>query len=129
MAYCPQCLVEYEQGSRECSDCRVPLVSGPPPGHGNAARKTNLDLDLDLVVVRTFMGADASLRAELARNLLQAHGITATLMGEISIRVMPFHGLALLRVERNNLERATEILESFLDNSEFLAEEMPDDED
>jgi hypothetical protein len=118
MAYCPECLAEYVQGSRQCINCRTPLVSGAPPAGGRARHAADLDADLDLAAVRSFMGMDAALRAELAKNLLQAHDILATLMGEVSSRVMPFHGLVLLRVERKNLARATEILDSFLDNAE-----------
>jgi len=29
--YCPQCMAEYKDGVFECSDCRIPLVSGPAP--------------------------------------------------------------------------------------------------
>jgi len=45
--YCPECRVEYREGFRECSDCRVPLLSGsvPPQPEGP------FDPDLELVVV------------------------------------------------------------------------------
>ena len=29
--YCPQCMAEYKDDVFECSDCRIPLVSGPAP--------------------------------------------------------------------------------------------------
>ena len=128
MAYCPQCLTEYTLGSRECIDCNSLLVTGQPPAGRRASHFSDLETDLDLVVVRSFMGLDASLRAELARNLLQAHDIPSTLMGEVSSRVMPFHGLVLLRVERQKLARATEVLDGFLDQPEMLSSEEPEAE-
>jgi predicted amidophosphoribosyltransferase len=30
MPYCPQCHVEFQAGSTECSDCLIPLVEGTP---------------------------------------------------------------------------------------------------
>jgi hypothetical protein len=126
VAYCPECLTEYTQGSRECIDCHVPLAAGQPPTGWRAPHAADFDADLDLVAVRSFMGLDASLRAELAKNLLQAHDIPSTLMGEVSSRVMPFHGLVLLRVERNNLAQATEVLDSFLNQPEVLSNEEPE---
>jgi len=129
VAYCPECLTEYTQGSRECIDCHLPLTSAQPPAGQRFSHAADFDADLDLVAVRSFMGLDASLRAELAKNLLQAHEIPSTLMGEVSSRVMPFHGLVLLRVERKNLEQATQILESFLDhNNSKIGEEFRMDE-
>lgn len=126
MAYCPECLTEYAQGSRECIDCHVPLAAGQSPADRRPGHAADFDADLDLMTVRSFMGLDASLRAELAKNLLQAHNIPSTLMGEVSSRVMPFHGLVLLRVERKNLAQATEVLDSFLDQPEVLSNEEPE---
>lgn len=31
MPYCPECLMEYIEGTAVCSDCRVGLLPGPPP--------------------------------------------------------------------------------------------------
>src|SRR5437879_965895 len=103
MAYCPECLTEYAQGSPECIDCRVPLQSGSPPTTGRADRDSDFQADLDLVVVRSFMGAAASFNAELAKNVLDAHGISCTLMGQNSARVFPMHCIVFLQVERKNL--------------------------
>jgi len=43
MQHCPQCFAEYREGFVECSDCRVPLVSGPPP-EATEAPDPNLEL-------------------------------------------------------------------------------------
>ncbi|TFH54709.1 MAG: hypothetical protein E4G91_11140 [Candidatus Zixiibacteriota bacterium] len=31
MPYCPECLMEYIEGSEVCHDCQVRLLPGPPP--------------------------------------------------------------------------------------------------
>ena len=53
--YCPECGVEYRVGFTECSDCRVPLLSGKPDS------SDPFDPSLELVVV-----LETSDRIELA---------------------------------------------------------------
>jgi hypothetical protein len=117
VAYCPECLVEYAQGSPECIDCRVPLISGSSPARERSIG-SDFIADLDLVTVRSFMGSAASFNAEQAKSVLDAHGILCTLMGQNSARVFPLHCMVLLQVERNNLAQAAEILEGIFDNPE-----------
>jgi hypothetical protein len=125
VAYCPECLVEYAQGSPECIDCRVPLISGQPPNGVLAENTSDIIADLDLVTVRSFMGTTSSFDAELARNVLDGHGIPAMLIGENSARFMPTHITVFLQVERKNQAHAVEILEGVFDNPEA---QLPDDE-
>jgi hypothetical protein len=116
VAYCPECLTEYAQGSPECIDCRVPLHSGPPPARGPGTNNSEVLADLDLVVVRTFMGLAASFNAEMARNILEAEGIPCALLGEAASRIVPGHDAVRLRVAGKDAARAAEILQSYLDN-------------
>lgn len=129
MAYCPECLTEYESWSKECIDCHVPLKAGSPSASSIEKKNSEEGKDLDLVVLRTFMGAAASLNAELAKNILEAEGIPSVLLGENAARIFPLHASVLLRVERKNTERAEEILYEYFDNlPDTPSEDAPADE-
>jgi len=125
MAYCPECMTEYESWSKECIDCHVPLNAGSPPVAALAQNKDDDRNSLDLVVVRTFTGAAASLNAELAKNILDAEGIPGVLLGENAARIFPLHTTVLLQVERKDAERAEEIMCEYFDD---LPESSPEDE-
>lgn len=134
MPYCPDCLTEYVEGTRECEDCGVPLLPGSPPPVADdeetdeAAGKEFGDwlralvgagpadegAEVKIVRVRTFSGATASLDASLARNLLRARGIRSMLDGEASAEVLPVLEVSLL-VREEDSERAAEILRNYFD--------------
>jgi hypothetical protein len=124
MAYCPECLTEYSEGSPECIDCHVPLTPGvPPPRHAaGVAPEPNLELE----TVRIFRGATCALDAELARNVLAEEGIECILPGEGAAEILPGVDLVQLMVRKEEAARAGEILESFLDNAPTLPDQ-PDD--
>ena len=126
MAYCPECWVEYVEGTTECSDCRVPLEAGAPPPQVNAG-VPEIPPDAELVRVRTFSGPTASLEAELAQNILQTQGIACALPGEGHAEMLPGIDLVQLLVRKEDAERAAEILRGFLDNPETLSDEAEPD--
>jgi hypothetical protein len=124
MPYCPECLIEYVEGTKECSDCRVPLEAGPPPA---PARLLEIAPDAELVRVRTFSGATASMDAELAQNILQTQGIACALPGEGHAEMLPGIDVVQLLVRKEDAERAAEILDGFLDHPEAFAPDAEPD--
>jgi hypothetical protein len=135
MPYCPECLTEYVEGTRECDDCGAALVPGSPPpeeakgseaGSGEAiggwfrslvgAGPERDDPDAKMVRVRTFSGPTAMLDADLARNLLQASRIPSILPGETSAEMLPFLEIPLL-VREEDAERAASILKDYFDRT------------
>ncbi len=78
--YCPECRVEYREGSKECTDCRVPLLAGTPPPEPASAFDPNLEL---VVVLET---CDAFALA-LAKGLLEDAGIPFFVLNELSMLV------------------------------------------
>ena len=135
MPYCPNCLTEYVDGTRECEDCSVPLVPGSPPevedepssdtskAFGGwfrslvgAGRETDEDEGppVKAVRIRVFSGGRASLDAALARKLLQVRGIPSVLEGETSAEVLPVLEVSLV-VREEDADRATGILGSYFD--------------
>ena len=123
MAYCPQCLIEYSEGSADCIDCHVPLVPGAPPAPQAAVKVLEVAPDAELVTIRTFSGPTGPLDAELAQNILQTQGIPCALPGEGHADVLPGIDVIQLMVRKEDAEKATELLESFLDNPEVLPAE------
>ena len=121
MAYCPKCLVEYEEGTKECGACHVPLEAGAPPKE--AATTLEIAPDAELVRVRTFSGPTASLDAELAQNILQTQGIACALPGEGHAEMLPGIDVVQLLVRTEDAARADEILKSYLDNPETFSDE------
>lgn len=126
MAYCPQCLTEYPEGSRECGNCHVPLEAGAAPQPINALE---IAPDAELVRVRTFSGPTASLDAELAQNILQTQGIACALPGEGHAEMLPGIDVVQLLVRKEDAARADEILKSYLDNPETFSDEAMADSD
>jgi hypothetical protein len=78
--YCPECRVEYREGSTECADCRVALLAGTPPPEAESA----FDPDLELVVVLETCDAFA---LALAKGLLGEAGIPFFVLNELSMLV------------------------------------------
>ena len=126
MAYCPECLIEYTEGTPECIDCRVPLNAGPRPADRVAVKDLELSPDTELVRIRTFSGPTGAIDAELASNILQTQGIACVLPGEGHAEMFPGIDTVQLLVRQEDAERAAEVLKSFLDNPEGLpAEDGP----
>jgi hypothetical protein len=112
MAYCPDCLTEYQEGTAECMDCHVPLRPGTPlPAAGP---KNNPEPKLHLVRLRTFYGPTAQLQVTLAKNLLETQGIPCMSPGEEE----PILGIDALQiwVRNEDAEQAAEILKAYLDS-------------
>lgn len=127
MAYCPECLVEYTEGTKECSDCHLPLAAGAAP----AQPPNTLEIapDAELVRVRTFSGPTASLDAELAQNILQTQGIACALPGEGHAEMLPGIDVVQLLVRKEDAARVEELLKSYLDNPEAFSDEAIAQED
>jgi hypothetical protein len=123
MAYCPQCLTEYSESSRDCMDCHVPLVAGAPPSRAPASSGFDISRDEELVRVRTFSGPTAPLDAELARNILAEEGIPCILPGEGAADMLPGIDLIQLLVHQRDAEKAAEILENYLDHPQAPLDE------
>ena len=81
MPYCPQCLIEYVDGTARCEDCGADLLPGSPP---EAPPRVDLmeEKNVKLVPARVFSGGTAQMDADLARNILQSQGIPCLLQGE-----------------------------------------------
>ena len=118
MPYCPQCLVEYVEGSAECIDCHVALEPGaqPKPPAEQATPGAGAG---ELVRVRTFSGGSARFDAELAKNILEAEGIPSTLPGDFSM--YPGVLVVQLLVRSADAAKAAEILHDFLDDPQKRA--------
>jgi hypothetical protein len=78
--YCPECRVEYREGSTECADCEVPLLAGTAPVEPESA----FDPNLELVVVLETCDAFA---LGLAKGLLEEAGIPFFVLNEVSTLV------------------------------------------
>lgn len=114
MLYCPECLTEYREGATECMDCGVPLQPGPPPPPPPSLEEPNVRF----VPVRVFRGLQAQFEADLARNLLQAEGISCTVTGELGAELLPGADRVLLLVRQDDQARASEIVRAFLDTNQ-----------
>jgi hypothetical protein len=124
MAYCPQCLTEYSDESRECIDCGTPLRPGAPPESAQSPEDLE-EPQVKLVKVRSFGGPVGSMSAEVAKNILEANGLPSVLRGEFSGETLPGVDAVDLLVRAEDAARAAELLESFLDNPTGVA---PDEE-
>ncbi|HMD97295.1 MAG TPA: DUF2007 domain-containing protein [Terriglobia bacterium] len=114
MAYCPDCLTEYQEGVAECMDCHLPLVAGSPPAAAGPNAEDAEEPEVKLVRLRDFYGPTAQLDAHLARNLLQAQGIPCMSPSEEE----PILGIEALQiwVREEDAEQAAEILKAYLDS-------------
>jgi Putative prokaryotic signal transducing protein len=124
MAYCPQCLTEYADGSPECIDCGAPLQPGPPPQSAQLPEDLQ-EPEVRLVKVRSFGGPAGNVSAEVAKNILEASGLRSIVRGEFSGETLPGVDAVDLLVRAEDAAQAAELLESFLDNPTGVA---PDEE-
>ncbi len=110
--YCPQCRVEYREGSTECSDCHVPLLAGPPPPEP----RSHFDPALDLVVV---LETNDRIHLAMATGLLEDSGIPFFALGQITTLIQdvdPFLNKVIrLQVPRDREAEAGELLESLFE--------------
>ena len=113
MPYCPQCFIEYLEGTAQCEDCGGDLVPGSPP-EAPPPMKIGDAKDVNLVSVRVFSGGTAQMDADLARNILRAQGIPCVLPGETSAKLLPVLDVPLL-VRGEDAEKAARVLEEYLD--------------
>jgi hypothetical protein len=124
MPYCPQCLIEYVDGTVQCEDCGAALLPGsppePPPVVDLGGQK-----DVKLVSVRTFTGGTAQMDADLARNILQTQGIPSLLQGEGSAEILPVLDIPLF-VREEDVGHAERILKEYLDTEAPQLPEEPD---
>lgn len=111
MPYCPDCLIEYVEGTAKCEDCDADLLPGPPPEA--RARVAMADSrDSKLVAVHVFSGATALLDADVARSILNTQGIPCILPGETSAELLPVLDIPLL-VREEDAEEAARILREY----------------
>jgi hypothetical protein len=120
MAYCPQCLTEYAEGSPECIDCGIALQPGAPPESAQSPEDLE-EPQVKLVRVRSFGGPAGSMSAEVAKNILEANGLPSVLRGEFSAETLPGVDPVDLLVRAEDAARAAELLQSFLDNPAGVA--------
>ena len=78
--FCPECRVEYREGSTVCVDCQVPLLEGTPPPELESAFDPNLELVVVLETCDRFALA-------LAKGLLGDAGIPFFVLNELSMLV------------------------------------------
>jgi hypothetical protein len=108
--HCPHCLTEYREGFTECSDCRVPLVAGPPP-----EQHAGFDPTLDLVVV---LETNDAFQIALAKGILEEAGIPYFPLGQIARLVNDVDGFlrkwVRIQVPRDREAEARELLEPVL---------------
>jgi hypothetical protein len=75
--YCPQCRGEFREGFMECSDCHVPLLTGPTPDLlPDPSPNSTQDLELVTVLVASNLTELA-----LAQGILEDSGIPYLLNG------------------------------------------------
>jgi Putative prokaryotic signal transducing protein len=113
MAYCPDCLTEYVEGTRQCQDCGAQLIPGSPPETPPQFPSDRPDHS-KLVPVRVFTGPTAVLDAEVARNILETQGIPSLVPGQTSLELLPVLDVSLL-VREDDAERAAALLRDYLD--------------
>ena len=110
--YCPQCGVEYREGSTECADCRVALLEGAAPPEP----PDPFDPSLDLVIV--FETNDA-IKLAMAKGLLDDAGIPYFELGQIATLVQGvdafLHKWVRVQVPRDREAEARDLLEPVMD--------------
>jgi hypothetical protein len=124
MAYCPQCFVEYVEGTIQCEDCGTTLLLGTPPEAPHGVDLPD-EKDVKLVSVRSFSGATAQLDADVARNILQVQRISCALSGEGAADPFPVTEVHLL-VREEDAVRAEHFLKDYLDSGSAAITEEPE---
>ena len=124
MPYCPQCLIEYVEGTSQCEDCGAFLLSGSPPA---GPPRVNLahEKDVKLVPVRIYTAGASEMDADVARGVLESQGIPCEISGEDAVEIFPFMEAQLL-VREEDLARATRVLDAYLNSDTAVAPEEPE---
>ena len=112
MPYCPQCLIEYVEGTTKCEDCQGDLLPGSPR-EAPEPREIDDAKDMKLVPVRVFSGGTAQMDADLARNILRSQGIPCVLPGETSAELIPVLDVSLMVREEDEVKAARVLAEYF----------------
>lgn len=109
MPFCPQCRAEYVAGTKECTDCGLPLVDVLPP-------EVHEDKE-DLVPVYKAITED---QAEMILSLLKEEGIEAELYPTWGKGTEMFAGAVghwgSVVVLEHEAERAKELIKTFLES-------------
>lgn len=109
--YCPECRVEYREGSTECSDCHVPLLAGTPPPEPESPFDPNMEL---VVVLET----NEAFALALAKGLLKEAGIPFMILNEITMLVNDVDPMLRkwfkVQVARDREAEARELLSTLL---------------
>ena len=109
--YCPECRIEYLEGSTECADCHVPLLAGTPP----PPPETAFDPDLNVVVV---LETNDAFTLALAKGVLQEADIPYFVLNEIATLVTDVDPMlrkwVRVQVARDREVQARELLASLL---------------
>jgi len=109
--YCPECLVEYRDGFTVCSDCRVALVAGTPPGEP----ASTFDPTLDLVVV---LETNDPVQLAMAKGLIEDAGIPFFVLGQIATLVQDvdafLHKWVRVQVPQDREAEARELLQELM---------------
>lgn len=113
MPYCPQCLIEYVEGTAQCEECGAALLPGSPP-EAPPLVDLSAEKNAKLVAVRVFTGGTAQMDADLARNILRSQGIPCILQGETSAELLPVLDVPLL-VREEDAAHAERLLQEYLD--------------
>ncbi len=79
--FCPRCMTEFQEGIRECPECKVPLVAVLP--------REEIGHEMDYV--RVFETTDSSL-LPVIESVLQGAGIRFVVQGEEALGVLPVGG-------------------------------------
>ena len=109
--YCPQCRIEFRDGFTVCSDCRVPLLLGPPP----AELPSLFDPTLGLVVI---LETNDGIQLSMVKGLLEDAGIPFFVLGQIATLVQDVDGFlhkwVRVQVPRDREKEARELVESLV---------------
>ena len=104
--HCPECQVEFRDGFTECSDCRVPLVTGPP-------LPSPFDANMNLVTV---LETDNPFAIGFAKGSLTEAGIPFFVFNEITTLMNDIdpmlHKWLRVQVAADRAAEATELLKN-----------------
>lgn len=109
MPFCPKCLFEYKKGINHCNDCDVDLVEeltteNPIPDDSKA----------ELVELRSFT---TTTEGEMIQQLLEQNDIRSLVQGATSGGgLFPAATSAVLLVDERDLEKASEIVDAYLES-------------
>jgi hypothetical protein len=121
--YCPQCGAAYREGFTECTDCRVPLLSGEP----GPEAPDPLDPSIELVVV---LETNEPVQSAMASGLLEDAGIPFFVLGNITrlVNDVTPHLSKVVRIQvpRDREAEARELLTAVTDPVPLAEDEAPE---